>query len=539
MRHYLAAAMAIPVIAAVYGSTLIRRSITARVGLALGLGGILGIGILGIVGPPGTVARPPSERTAAASAPEAGTLIEVGRAPTAGASITFGAPMDVASVREMLVVTPEVPVELGWDPTVTKVTVTPTMAWRAATFYTITVRAGALAVSGRPTATDISAAFLTRSATTVSVEPTVRIGDAVGLDTGIELTFDRPIDPASLVAAFTIDPPVPGVLQPQDRRGEADRWLFQPDEALDPDMSYRITFGSTVLDHEGGPVLAPLSVELRTGSTPSVVRFRPRNSTTDVDRGATLSVRFTAPMDRVSTEAVWSVQVGDTPVPGSLDWAENDTVLVFTMKAAQDHGAKVVMRVGDGAISAAGVPIAAAAAATFTTVPKPTVKTIPKTGSGAAVGAGTWGSVETYYLKLMNCTRTGGTVTSTGACSNPGGRNVAALWIDSGISSKVSRPYAKKLATNDLCTHFSGGNPGNRLAAAGYTSYVWAENLGCRSGDPYAALLGSHLYFQGERSWSPQGGHYVNLMSTKYDRVGLGVWVSSGRVRLVVNFYQP
>jgi uncharacterized protein YkwD len=139
----------------------------------------------------------------------------------------------------------------------------------------------------------------------------------------------------------------------------------------------------------------------------------------------------------------------------------------------------------------------------------------------------------------MNCTRTGGLVTSSGTCSSPGGRSVAALKLDAGISTSVARPYAKKLATSGACTHFSGGNPGDRLRAAGYTSYIWAENLGCRSGNPRSAVLGSHLYFQSERSWSPQGGHYVNLMNSKYDRVGIGVWVSGGRVRLVVDFYHP
>ena len=137
----------------------------------------------------------------------------------------------------------------------------------------------------------------------------------------------------------------------------------------------------------------------------------------------------------------------------------------------------------------------------------------------------------------MNCTRLGGSVTSSGSCSSPGGRSVNALWIDSGISSKVARPYAKRLAVNNQCSHFIGGNPGDRLRAAGYTSYIWAENLGCRSGDPYAAVLGSHLYFQSERSYN--GGHYVNLMNTKYDRVGIGVWASGGRVRLVIDFYHP
>ena len=145
--------------------------------------------------------------------------------------------------------------------------------------------------------------------------------------------------------------------------------------------------------------------------------------------------------------------------------------------------------------------------------------------------------MERYYLGLMNCTRTGGWVTSTGKCSSPGGRDAAPLKLSSGISSKVARPYAKRLATGGDCSHFMGGNPGDRLRRAGYTNYTWAENLGCRSGNPYSAVLGSHRYFQSEKSYN--GGHYVNMMNRKYDRVGIGVWVSSGRVRLVVDFYHP
>ena len=130
-----------------------------------------------------------------------------------------------------------------------------------------------------------------------------------------------------------------------------------------------------------------------------------------------------------------------------------------------------------------------------------------------------------------------GWVTSTGSCSSPGGRNVAPLALSSSISSKVARPYAKLLATRGLCSHFIGGNPGDRLRRAGFSSYRWAENLGCRTGNPYSAVLGSHRYFQSEKSYL--GGHYVNMMNAKYDRAGIGVWVSGGRVRLVVDFYHP
>jgi uncharacterized protein YkwD len=233
-------------------------------------------------------------------------------------------------------------------------------------------------------------------------------------------------------------------------------------------------------------------------------------------------------------------------VKGTITFAENGKVLVFDPASLLPWDARVVAMVSRTARSTDGASLGSTASVAFHTVARVTRITTASSsggggggGGGGSVGTATWGAVERYYLKLMNCTRTGGLVTSGGDCSSPGGRNVAPLKLDAGISTKVARPYAKKLAVNNMCTHFSGGNPGDRLRRAGYTSYRWGENLGCRSGNPYSAVLGSHLYFQSERSWSPAGGHYVNLMNSAYDRAGIGVWVSGGRVRLVVDFYHP
>jgi uncharacterized protein YkwD len=241
-------------------------------------------------------------------------------------------------------------------------------------------------------------------------------------------------------------------------------------------------------------------------------------------------------MDPSITGAAWKVAVDDTEIDGRISFAENDTVLVFVPASSFGYDRKVVMTVSADATSRAGVRLENPVSGSFTTASKPAT---PKpTSSGGSVGSGTWAAVETYYLKLMNCTRTGGWVQSSGSCSGYGSGSTAPLWIDKGISTKVSRPYAKMEAQTNQCSHFIGGTPGDRLAAAGYTSYIWAENLGCRdSSSPYSSVLGSHLYFQSEKPYN--GGHYVNMMNPKYDRVGIGVWVVGNRVRLVVDFYHP
>jgi hypothetical protein len=155
---------------------------------------------------------------------------------------------------------------------------------------------------------------------------------------------------------------------------------------------------------------------------------------------------------------------------------------------------------------------------------------------GSVVGSASWHAVELYYLQLMNCTRGGGWVTAGGDCSSPGGSGIAPLILSSGISDRVSRPYAKSLATRDICSHFADGTPGDRLRAQGYAG-DYRENLGCLGGNPYASALSTHLFFQSEK---PCGGycHYANIMSASMKYVGIGLWIVDGRLRLVIDFWQ-
>jgi uncharacterized protein YkwD len=390
------------------------------------------------------------------------------------------------------------------------------------------------------------AAFLTRDTATGLLAATGMLDKRATIDSSFTIAFDQPVDLATVGPAIKIDPPVPGALTRSTAAGGASTYTFIPSQPLAPDTKYRLVVDG--VKDASGLAIAPLTLAMRTVAAPGVVRFRPRDGSSEILRDSLISVRFTDQMDHASTRAAFTVTADGKRVAGTIQFLEDDHVLVFDPSSNLPYGASVVATVAATAASKSDIPIGAAAKGTFTVVPKPAAATkpaatarattthIPRTGGGT-VGSGSWGSVERYYLKLMNCTRTGGWVTSSGNCSSPGGRNVAALRLDAGISTKVSRPYAKKLAVNNMCTHFSGGNPGDRLRRAGYHSYRWAENLGCRSGNPYSAVLGSHLFFQSERPYN--GGHYVNLMNSAYDRVGIGVWVSHGRVRVVIDFYHP
>jgi hypothetical protein len=146
-------------------------------------------------------------------------------------------------------------------------------------------------------------------------------------------------------------------------------------------------------------------------------------------------------------------------------------------------------------------------------------------------------SVELYYLKLVNCTRTGGWVLSDGSCKGYGSgrysKYVAPLKLSPGLSN-VARGWAKKLTLAVACKH---GDAGARLRAAGYTSGTWGENIGCGDGygNAHQAVLWSHRRFQAEKSSG--GGHWRNIKNARFKWIGIGVWKANGHVRLVTDFY--
>lgn len=542
MRKLAIAVLAVPILALVYVSTPLRRSLFARTGFAIGLGAILAFGVILTMRPAPVTATPPSA-ILPLTAGTFRTVVATDRALGAPVTIEFSAPMDRTSVAAALTVSPATKVALSWDTASRALTITPQGHWAAGTYHTLTVDAGALAASGAPMASPARAAFLTREPAGATIAATQGVGKRVDVGTAFGITFDGPVNPASVTASIHVEPAVAGMVETAAVADGMTRYTFIPLSPLRANTQYRIVVDG-VRDADG-VAIDPAILEIQTVAAPTVIRFRPRDDTKAVAREAAISVRFNKAMDRAATKAAFKATVGGKAIDGKIKFAEGDKVLVFVPAKALPYQKTIVMEIAATARSADGLTLGKAAKGVFTTIHKPSAArkvssgggTTGGGGGGGSVGGGSWGSVETYYLRLMNCTRTGGWVTSSGRCSSPGGRNVAPLKLSSGISTHVSRPYAKKLAVGADCSHFMGGNPGDRLRRAGYTNYDWAENLGCRSGNPKSAVLGSHLYFQSEKSYN--GGHYVNLMNKKYDRVGIGVWVSHGRVRVVIDFYHP
>ena len=547
MRKYAAAALALPVLATLYVPILLRRSIAVRLVVGLGVAGLLGLGAMAILSPRATAAKAPTVSAPLDAASFAQSVDSAHRLHDP-IRLGFSSPMNTASVTAALTVLPATPVTTTWDQAGKTLTVSPRGMWQPGTLYTVKVAATALDAAGQPLGQAARALFNTRPATTARIALTTPGDGAAPPATGFTVTFDSAIATPSADALLSISPAVSGTLADVSTTSSGTSVTFQPATPLAAGTHYTVALQPGIVDLDGANVVMPEPLRITTAIPPRVVRFRPLNGTTSVAAGQLLSVRFTQAMDPTATAAAFQATIGTKVLAGKTTWAEKNTVLVFTPSSPLAKGSVVTMTVSTAALSAAGVALSTARSVSFKTAaavaPASKSASKPKSkprggggGGGGSVGAGAWHAVEVYYLGLMNCTRGGGWVLSSGKCSSPGGSGVAPLILNAGISNKVSRPYAKLLATKNICTHFYGGNPGDRLHAAGYPG-DYRENIGCRAAsNPYASVLGTHLFFQDEKPCSDYC-HWANIMDPRVNEVGIGIWVIGDRVRLVVDFWK-
>jgi uncharacterized protein YkwD len=478
--------------------------------------------------------------------------IQTGWGVTQPIVIHFSAPMATDSVEAVLHLSPRADVRLEWDASGSQLYVAPIVGWTSGTVYSVTVGPGAKSEDGATLAPMAPAIVYVRPAATATVEATKLVGDRIGLDSGFRLTFSREVDLAALRDAFTISPAADGTFALEGSASEMPDVVWIPDGPLKPSTTYTVSLSSSAVDLDGAPVADPPALKVRTISRPSVVRFRPRDKQDEIDPTQVLSVRFTEAMDHASTRVAYHVYALDKAGKRSevnlskakASWAESDTVLVIDPAKALLNGTTYVAEVAPSARSRLGASISEdaddVATATFTVVPKAAPvapastapkATAPPKPSGGGTTTAPWLDVEKYYLKMMNCIHTGGTLHNDGSCTGYGSNGNSALALDSTLSTCASRPWAKYLADTYQLYH---GDVGGRFANCGY-NVNWGENISWNTYDPFYGAIHTALYFQAEKSYG--GHHYLNLINSRFTHVGVGVWREGGRNWYVADFW--
>jgi hypothetical protein len=323
--------LAVPVIAILYLPVLARRPIAARLALLGSVGVVVAVAAISLARPAPTTATPPSPPIRALAS-AAFRSISTGVDLHAAVPIEFSEPMDPTSVAALLSVEPPTAVTLEWSSDLRTLTVKPASHWPAGSYAVVTVQPGALAASGRPMAAVARATFVTRPVTAGRIQPTRSADEQASPGSSFRLSFDRPVAVSQVAAAMRITPAVAGTVtvlpgRPDATLREGTDLLFTPDASLAASTSYTVSLDG-LLDLDGSPVSVS-DLAVTTTSAPAVVRFRPANRATNVDRKSVLSVRFSTAMSHATTRSAFHVTANGQAIAGSVAFAEGNTVLVF------------------------------------------------------------------------------------------------------------------------------------------------------------------------------------------------------------------
>jgi hypothetical protein len=456
--------------------------------------------------------------------------------------VQFTKPMNEGTVASALTLSPPIAVRLLWDATGQILSIAPEPYWAPYTQYTVDVSTAASDQEGLSLAKQVHSSFQSGSPTAGGITATKVVGDRIAPTTAFQITFTRPVKLATVMLRFAISPPVDFSVVGDDPTDAASQvFTITPKKTLTTDTDYTVSLADGGTDAAGATLQAVNPFEIKTLQTPSVVKFSPQDGVITYDTNQPISVQFSLPMDEKSAAAALSVTVSGRSVLGSTSWTDDGTTLVFTPRSSFYVGARVSVRVETSARSTGGLSMARVAGITFTvSQPKKRIyATTTRIPFGGGIGATQWSGSEYYYLSLMNCTRTGGWVTSGGDCSTATHHTLPArdaLRFDEGIASGVSRPYAKALADLGALTHYLNGTTAHsRLAAGGYPGPAWGENIASPGSSGAGGMIAVELFFQDESGY--RGGHYNNIMNGHFSRAGIGIWVSNGRCRVVIDFY--
>jgi hypothetical protein len=544
VRKIAAAAVAIPFIVFFYLSSVIRRTSFGRA-ITAGSTQLLMMGLAVAVLVAGMLVALPAKQVAGGAPPTFTALAPQAAAHRAtgdlaldvGYQVQFTKPMNEASVQNALTITPQITVKYQWDATSQVLSLVPDPHWEPHTLYTVDVSGAASDQEGLGLAAEVHTSFQSGSPTSGKIVATEQSDALVSPATSFQITFTRPVKLATVALRFAISPEVPVDVTGDDPTDAASQvFTIAPKSQLAPKETYIVSFnvgaGKQAATDSAGAALQPLvPITVTTMSAPGVVRFRPLDATVTTDPNQPVSVRFTEKMDEKTTAAAFSVTVNGRAVSGSTYWTEGDTVLVLTPRYSFAIGSTVIAKVGTGARSAGGLRLARVYTGTFK-VQRPTSSGI--TTGGAASASSPWYRSEVYYLNLMNCTRTGGWVTDSGACSSETHHTLPSqgpLSLSAAISNAVSRPYAEYMAKTGLLDHYlRGTTPHSRLCAKGFCGGSWGENIG--NGGP--GMVALEIFYQNEY-WC-RCEHYYNIMNPYFHQAGIGVWVDKTS-RVSIDFY--
>jgi len=212
----------------------------------------------------------------------------------------------------------------------------------------------------------------------VVIQRTPERGEELSPDGDIVLTFDRPMDRASVEAAFQVSPAVSGDMEWVDERTVH----FKPARDLQRDAEYQVTVGSQARATDGDQLDGAYRFRFRTVGYLEATQVIPAPDTEGVEADSTITVMFNrpvVPLTAVSDPAYAGFPqplVLDPPVEGSGEWL-NTSIYVFTPAEPLAGGTTYTARVAAGLTDTTGGILAEDFEWSFSTQPPQVVWVSP------------------------------------------------------------------------------------------------------------------------------------------------------------------
>jgi len=162
----------------------------------------------------------------------------------------------------------------------------------------------------------------------VVIQRTPETGERLNPNGSIELVFDRPMNQASVEAAFTVQPAVKGSVSWSDTR----TFVFKPSQAFPRNAVIDVALTQAASASDGASLRQPYQFRFATQGNLEVGQTIPADGAQDVDPETVVTMLFNHPVIPLTT---LNEQAGlpqpltfDPPIDGKAEWL-NTSVLVF------------------------------------------------------------------------------------------------------------------------------------------------------------------------------------------------------------------
>ena len=285
-------------------------------------------------------------------------------------TLYFNQAMDAASVEGALQGEPQLSGSFAWPDEATLM-FTPDAPFLPETDLAITIAETAQSKLGIAMQESVYLTYTTSSYLRLAQRLPEPRSPEVDPASAVVAAFNRPVvplgaDPATLPAAFTIEPAAQG-------SGEwinTSTYIFYPEPALMGGSTYQVSINPELSATDGAPLDAAETWIFNT-ATPRVVSVTPENMTFHVYLDTAVQITFSQAMDTASVETNFKLlDSAGQPVSGEFSWDEALTTLTFTPDALLARDSVYVLDLESDAAALGGATLVSQTYASWHTVPE-------------------------------------------------------------------------------------------------------------------------------------------------------------------------